>query len=103
MGLRWSCAIRFLRTQKNADNAVCVPLRTWPFDNLDIKIHLELERVWPHPNGIDLLRPFVTYPPLYESLGEHIALQHEVVIGFERVEGPVERARQGRHVLQLFR
>src|SRR5512143_723940 len=89
-------------TQKNADNPVCVLLRGSRLNGLDIKVHLKLERMRPHSHRIDFLQSFVAYPPIDQRFSEHVALEQEFVIGLERIERNVQRARQRWHVLELF-
>jgi hypothetical protein len=48
--------------------------------------------VRPHPHGVDLGRALVLDPGREHVLGEHVALEQEVVIRLELVERLVEAA-----------
>src|SRR5262245_12798673 len=99
--LRWTVLLR--ETQKNPDTMwsefFCRQYR----GKSNIEVHLKLERVRTHSNRVDFLLALVANPPLDQRFGEHIALEHEVVVRFERVKRAIERAGKRRHVLQLFR
>src|SRR4029079_5657265 len=69
----------------------------------DIKIQRKLQRMRTHAQGRYFLVAFVADPTLDQLLTKDVALEQEVVISLERFQRLVQRTRQRRHVLQLFR
>src|SRR6185312_7325061 len=57
----------------------------------DIEIHLKLQRMRAHPKRSNLLLTLVADPAINQLLAEDIALQQEVVIGFEGFQRLLQR------------
>ena len=51
---------------------------------LDVVIHRKLQRVRAHAQRLNLLLAFIRDPTVDQRRSEHVALQEELVIGFER-------------------
>src|SRR5678810_583648 len=68
--------------------------------SLGVVVQRELVRMRPERHRSDFLLALVVDPRLDQLFAEHVALEHEVVIGFERVQRFAERARRLRHLLQ---
>src|SRR5258708_32205548 len=67
--------------------------RSGPPDWLRVVVQLELVRVRPEPDGVNLVTALVVEPGLDQVRGKHAALEQELVIGLEVVEHCLERAR----------
>ena len=68
----------------------CIPETA---QGLDIEVHTELQRMWPHSQRLNLFLPFVRNPAVNQPGGENIALQQELVVRLESIKGLIERAR----------
>src|SRR5581483_4112004 len=66
--------------------------------SLAVEVEGELRRVRPQPHRVDLVRPLVVDPGPDQLLAEDAATEQELVVGLERVERLVERARHLRDV-----
>src|SRR5258708_35184742 len=62
-------------------------------DWLHVVVQLELVRVRPEPDGVNLVAALVVEPGLDQVRGKHAALEQELVIGPGVVEHCPERAR----------
>ena len=67
--------------------------RVCPARRLDVVVEVELPRVGPEADGVDLVGALVVDPRLDEVVGEHAAGLEEVAVRLERGERLVERAR----------
>src|SRR5262245_66171674 len=70
---------------------------------LDVVVEVELVGVRAQRDRVHLLIPLEGEPGLDHVLGEHVALEQELVVGLQRVEGLAERSRCRAHVLCLLR
>src|SRR4029453_10268875 len=59
---------------------------------LDVVVQVELPRVGAEAAGVSLVLALVGEPGVDHVLGEHAALEQELVVGFERGQGVVEGA-----------
>jgi len=62
-------------------------------DRLDIVVEDELVGVRAEAHRVHLSFPLIVDPGLHGILGEHIPLEHELVVVLQRREGRVQRAR----------
>src|SRR5215208_5785667 len=68
---------------------------------LDVVIKMKFVRMRAQRDGIDLLVPLVAEPRFNDIPGEDIAAQQKRMIGFERVEGLLQRAGRRLHPFRL--
>src|SRR5919106_242859 len=71
--------------------------------DLHVVVQRELPRVGAQADGIDLLLALVLDPGLDQVLGEHVALEQELVVLLKGVEGVAERGGDGWGFRQLLR
>src|SRR5215207_5189728 len=70
--------------------------------SLDVVVEVELPRVGTEADGVDLVLALVGEPGVDHVLGEHAALEQELVVGLERGQGVVERAGDLRDLGELL-
>src|SRR5262245_17239143 len=71
-------------------------------DALDVVVHVELPRVRAESKLVDLVLPLVGEPRVDDVLGEYAPGEQEVVVGLQRREGLVERARNLRDLGEVL-
>ena len=86
-----------VRFRKQSGRRICSdPKRT-----LNVEIKVELVRVRPQRDGINLVLPLVADPSLDDILGEHITTEQKRMIGLECIERLLQRAGRGLHHLRF--
>ena len=60
--------------------------------SLDVVVHRELVRMRPHTQGVDLVLPLVPNPLPNHVLGEDVAAEQVLVVGFQGVDRLLQRA-----------
>ena len=101
VGLEFSTAIRYAMhtTQMRAGQNENAPQardprggggKGWRRKALDVEVKHELVRMRAEAHRIHLTLPLVVNPGVYGILGEHVALQHELVVVLQGGQGRIQ-------------
>ena len=70
---------------------------------LGVEVKMELPRVRPHPDRIDLGLALVTNPDIQDILGKNVTLQEELVVLLQGAQGLIQGAGNGSQCGLLLR